>query len=354
MDAERRSQLLFGKLRALTVSHFGDVTLERVAYFAGVAAFDAATQRLFVLVEAAQVDRDPLDIDPLGPRPPRGWLGGAMVAAVRAAATELHLMGDGPLINGEDGRRASRCNIETRCWSVVGRSLVLVEPDPLTNGLADDIASLPPDEQPFVALINATQAVPIVEHGVLRAEVLGLEVGRVQRDPETDQPHLAIGVGKHDRLAQSMMNAAADPITALREAVAAVLVHRRPGAGSHPANTVARSRWLRELVMSSPEKFGFSGPCERISSTVATDLKINGVAHLTAHRDGMAVLIGCVAGVDLDAPGDLLDTAARVDIRDVFLVIPTADLFPAVRVACDTLTPTPGLIPVGSPFSEAD
>ena len=368
MEPERRSQLLFGKLRALTAEHFypqpgvqqlggprpESLHLERVPYFAGTAAFDRAASRLVVLVEQAQVDRDPLDIDPLGPRPPRGWLGGAIVAAARCAASELHLIGDGSLLTGDDARRAGRCNVPTHCWSVIGRSLQPVVPAPLSDSLALRADQLPPDEQGFVAVIVAAGAVPVVEQGVLRAEVLGLEVARVQRDLETDRPHLAVGVGKHDRLAQSMMNAAVDPAVALAEAVAAVSVHRKPGAASHPANTVARSRWLREMVIANPARFGFAGPCERVGATIASDLKASGVASLTAVRNGHPVVIGCVAGVDLDGPTDLLDTAARIGIAQVILLVPTPDDFAAVRVACDTLSPTPGVVPVGSPFAEAE
>ncbi len=358
MEPERRSQLLFGKLRALTTEHFGELSdasqLERVPYFAGTAAHDRASSRLVVLVEAAQVDRDPLDIDPLGPRPPRGWLGGAMVAASRCGASELHLMGDGDLLTGDDARRAERCRIPTSCWSVVGRVLRPVAAVQVPDTLADEPEHLPPDEQAFLAVIFAAGATPVVEQGVLRAEVLGLEVGRVQRDPETDIAHLAVGVGKHDRLAQSMMNAAVDPAVALKEAVAAVTVHRKPGAASHPANTVARSRWLREMVVADPNRFGFDGPCHRVAATIASDLKASGVASLTAVLDGQPVLVGCVAGVDLDGPSDLLDTAGRVGIQRVLLAIPTADDFAAVRVACETLNPSPGVVPVGAPFAEAE
>ncbi len=369
MEPERRSQLLFGKLRALTTQHFGnsrqadesrqaaetgESQLERVPYFAGTAAHDPVSSRLVVLVEAAQVDRDPLDIDPLGPRPPRGWLGGAMVAAARCGATELHLMGDGSLLTGDDARRAAWCRIPTHCWSVVGRELHPVPPVALADAPADEPDQLAKDEQVFVAMINAAGATPVVEQGVLRAEVLGLEVGRVQRDLETDMAYLAVGVGKHDRLAQSMMNAAVAPAVALKEAVAAVAVHRKPGAASHPANTVARSRWLREMVIADPKRFGFEAPCRRVAATVVSDLKASGVASLSAVMNGQPLLVGCVAGVDLDAPSDLLDTAARAGFTRVLMIVPSADDFPAVRVACETLSPSPGVVPVGAPFTEAE
>jgi hypothetical protein len=370
MDRERRAQLLLGKLRALVNDRFGELSLEPVPYFAGVGAFDASSSRLFVLVEAAQVDRDPLDIDRTGPRPPHGWLGGAIVAAARRSATELHLLGDDLLLTGDDARRAARCTIATTCWSVVGRTLIEVVPSvaPSANNATVD---LPDDERAFVTVIEAAGAVALVEHGVLRAEVLGLEVGRVVRDPETDEPQLAVGVGTHDRLAQSMMHAGMDPATTLRDAIASIREHRIPGAPAHPANVIARSRWLREIMIEHPERFGLSGPCRRLSPTVVSDLKAPLVAAFTAHRpNGMPVVVGCSVGIDLDAPTFLLDVAGveadeardardardarETPFPDVLLAVPTADDLPALRALCETLTPIPGIQTVGAPFSQAE
>jgi hypothetical protein len=311
-----------------------------------------------VLVEPASVDRDPLDIDPLGPRPPRGFLGGAIVAAARQNATELHLIGDGTLLTGDDARRAARCSIPTVCWSATGRSIEKIQPSELASALS--FADLPKDEQPFAEVMRAAGAEPVVEQGVLRAEVLGLEVGRVVRDPESDQPYLAVGVGKHDRLAQSMMNGAADPAVALSEAVKSVAVYRIPGVPSHPANRVSRSRWLREILLEAPSIAGFTGPTERIAGTVPVDLKAAGVATFSAFKSPAAnedltpIAIGCAAGVDLDGPTDLLDTAARAGISEVRLVVLANDDFPAIRTLCATLAPPIGVVALVSPFDQPE
>jgi hypothetical protein len=361
VEPERRAQLLQGKLRALTTDQFGSETaagLIPVPYLAGAAAFDEISKRLMVLVEPATVDRDPLDIDPLGPRPPRGFLGGAIVAAARQNATELHLIADGTLLTGDDARRAARCSIATFCWSATGRSVTEIRPSELSSALS--FSDLPPDEQPFANVMRSVGAEPVVEQGVLRAEVLGLEVGRVVRDPESDQPYLAVGVGKHDRLAQSMMNGAADPAVALAEAVKSVAAYRIPGVPSHPANRVSRSRWLREILLATPEKVQLSGPTVRIPGTVPIDLKAASVAAFTAfetlpdHENQTAVVVGCAAGVDLDGPTDLLDTAARAGISDVRLVVLAADDFPAIRTLCATLTPPIGVVALVSPLDRPE
>ncbi len=357
MEPERRAQLLQGKLRALTNSQFGQsatglAELLPVPYLAGAAAYDEHSGRLVVLVEAAVVDRDPLDIDPLGPRPPRGWLGGAIVAAARRNARELHLFGEGTLLTGDDARRAARSSIAATCWSIDGRAMSVVDPVEAPSELSFE--DLPHDEKAFAEVIRSSGAEPIVDQGVLRAEVLGLEVGRVVRDAETDQPYLAVGVGKHDRLAQSMMNSAKEPSAALAEAVLSVAVHRVAGAPSHPANTVSRSRWLREMLVAAPQMVGFEGPTTRVGGTVPVDLKAAGVASLTAKHGGVDVLIGCSAGVDLDAPTDLLDTAIRLGVEEVKLVVLAADDFPAIRTLCATLTPPVEVVPLSSPFSATE
>jgi hypothetical protein len=356
MDRERRAALLQGKLRVITATELSDPgaseAMTPIPYFGGAAAFDPVTQQLFVLVEASTEDRDPLDIDPLGPRPQRGWLGGAIVAAARLSAAKLHLYADGHVLTSDDARRAARCSIPTQCWSVVGRSAQLI--DPIRLSAPQTITDLPADEQVFVAIIEANGAIALVENGVLRAEVLGLEVGRVIREAETDRPSLQVGVGKHDRLAQSMMNSSADPAKTLRDAVETVTKMRVPGGPSHPANTASRSRWLREMVMSDPGRFELNAPLQRLASTVPVDLKLSGVAALMAQRQSRSVVVGCSAGVDLDAPTDLLDIAELAGCSDVILLLPADHDIPAIRTLCATLTPTLTVMTTTGPFTGAE
>ncbi len=355
MDRERRAALLQGKLRALVAEQLGSSAvgeLTPLPYFGGTALHDAATSMVFVLVEAAEEDRDPMDVDPLGPRPPRGWLGGAIIAAARANATGLRLYADGHLINEDDARRASRCAIQTTCYSLIGRVASLVVPIDVSPPTT--LADLPADEQTFLDVIVGSGAVAVVENGVLRAEVRGLEVGRVIREAETDRPMLQVGVGKHDRLAQSMMNSSTDLAVTLRNAVETVEKLRVPGAPSHPANTASRSRWLREMVITDPVRFGFEAPMVRLASTVPVDLKQSTVAALLANHQSHSVVVGCVATVDLDAPTDLLDVAHLAGCDRVMLVIPNDHDVPALRTLCATLTPTLTLVTTIEPFTRAE
>jgi hypothetical protein len=356
MDRERRASLLQGKLKFITSAELSDPrateTLTPIPYFGGAALFDPISAQLFVLVEASTEDRDPLDVDPLGPRPPRGWLGGAIVQAARLSAAKLHLYADGNVLNPDDARRAARCAMPTMCWSIVGREATPIVP---IEGIAPPtINDLPADEKQFIATIENSGAVAIVENGVLRAEVLGLEVGRVVREAETDRPHLEVGVGKHDRLAQSMMNSSADPAKILREAVDTVTNLRVAGAPSHPATTSSRSRWLREMLIADPARFGLLRPVTRLPSTVPVDLKQSGVSAVLATRSAQKVVVGCSVGVDLDAPTDLLDIADLRGADAVILLIPEEHDAPAIRTLCATLIPTLTVVTTKAPFAGAE
>ncbi|HET6793618.1 MAG TPA: hypothetical protein VFH45_04205, partial [Acidimicrobiales bacterium] len=98
----------------------------------------------------------------------------------------------------------------------------------------------------------------VVEHGVLLAEVLGLEVARVE--PGEAGPRLSIGVGRFDRDARETLHAGLptppEPADELARVVGEVRRRRRPGASSHPANQLSPERWLRAVAMAHPEVVG--------------------------------------------------------------------------------------------------
>jgi hypothetical protein len=357
LDPARRALLLQTKLRAIAAEHFGLQQAEPVPYLAGAGLFDAEQRQLVALVEPAQLNADPLDVEASVPRPPRGWLGGLIVLGARRNAVAIHVLADEDLLNGVDAWRAERSRIPVSCWALRGRSLQQLDPKSVTRpaGLGDLTSS----EQQFAPLIEANGAVAVVENGVLRAEVLGLEVARVLPVPTADDAdqldgrptfELGVGVGKHDRLAQAMMHSGTDPAVALSEAVTTVLDHRRPGALPHPANTSSRSRWLREILVADPARFGFRGPVERLVSTVPIGLKQSGLAPARGiDGSGRPVVIGCSVGVDLDAPVELLDHLSDSSMYPILLV-PDGDELPALTTVCATLSPSVRVMSAGDPF----
>jgi len=62
------------------------------------------------------------------------------------------------------------------------------------------------------------------EHGVLTAEVRGLEIARIENG------ELAVGVGKHDREGHRMANPDADPVVALQSLADRVRLERTADA----------------------------------------------------------------------------------------------------------------------------
>ncbi len=336
MDPAQRASLLATKLRVLitdraVVDPAWDVadTLVPMAFFAGAASL--VDKVLFVLVEPSTAERDPMDTDPSArPRPPRGWLGATVVLAQRHGCIEVNLMGD--MLTGDDARRASRSMIPIRVWSIAGRVLTPVDS---VDWVAPDTPSS--EALAFESTIVAAGADPVIEHGVLRAEVRGLEVARTQVDPYDGIVRLDVGVGRHDRLAQAMMNQGQDPALSLRNAVESVLVHRRSGASSHPANQIAVSRWLRYVVAAHPELVGCTA-LTPLESAEAPELKRLSAALLVGDSGSGHTVVACSVGVDLDAAIDAVDAAVFLRAQRVVLCLPETYDLPAVRTVAGALT----------------
>ncbi|MEA3078429.1 MAG: hypothetical protein QOF60_3337, partial [Actinomycetota bacterium] len=150
-------------------------------------------------------------------QPARG-LGAALAWASRHASAEdqLHVLvaaAAAPTL----ARRAELFTRPVQVWAVDGTSLSPASPCPLPPE-----PPLDPGADAFVALFERAGAEAVVEGGVLRAEVLGLEVARV--DPG---PRLAIGVGKHDREAHDELRGDAPAgFEELFEVVRIVAEHR--------------------------------------------------------------------------------------------------------------------------------
>ena len=241
---------------------------------------------------------------------------------------DLHLLVEGAEAAGVVARRAAEMASAPSVWVVSGRSLTPAQPAP-----ADLPEAADPDILPYLTLLRAHGVEPVVEHGVLRGEVLGLEVARLI------DGRLEVGVGRHDRYARAMLGRDENPGRALDEAVAAVSDRRRPGAGSHPANTLARSRWLRAVVCAAPGLVGATVLTAVAPPLPLADLTDNGaVPCVGLGPDGDPVVVVCSTGVD----PDLVPSAA--DSRRIYLpearlviVVPEGDDHPVTRALAGAL-----------------
>ena len=266
--------------------------------------------------------------------------GPALAWAVRQGAASLEVLVDGatPTAASVVARRASCFDPAPTVWAVSGRSLApAVAAEPVTeDSLAHDPA--------LVELLEAQGLEVVSEHGVLRGEVLGLEVARTVGD------RLEVGVGRHDRIARSEMRPGESPPAALAEAARVVRSLRRVGAPIHPANTLARSRWLRSVLVRSPAILGLAA-LEAVAPPMPWfDLPEAGAApavgHLPASEAGSPftpVVIVCSVGVDLD----LVPTAADCRLlygsppsaSKLWLVVPQGDDLPVTRTLAARLVP---------------
>ena len=282
-----------------------------------------------------------------------GRFGPAVAWASRVGASSLDVVVDGsPSAAGIVARRAACFSPAPAVWGVSGTSLVPAVPAPLLPDEPDDPPAL------LVALLESHGLEVIWEHGVLRGEVLGLEVAR------TVGPTLEVGVGRHDRRARFDMRPGESLSAALDEAASAVRARRRPGAARHPANLLARSRWLRALLVRSPLEYGFASLSPVAPPVPWFDLPEAGAAPCVgvSARTGAAAVAVCSVGVDLD----LVPTAADCRLlygsvpggsaegAELWLVVPEGDDLTVTRSLAARLSPPAGVITVPRAWERID
>ncbi len=262
---------------------------------------------------------------------PERALGGALAWARQHGLTDLHVLAQEatPLL----ARRATAFADRPRVWRVDGRGLAPARPEPPPG----PEPALPAEAASFVPVLVGAGVEPVVEHGVLTGEVLGLEVARVVVDELG--AFLEVGVGKHDRYAQRLMHQDRPPVEALGAAVAAVRQVRRPDAPAHQVNQLARERWLRALVVQRPEVVGASALAPLPSPVRRTDLRQVAPAPAAGvDIHGRPVVVVCSTGIDVD----LVPAAADVRLCDrrharLVLAVPAADDHPLTRALAAAL-----------------
>ena len=297
---DHRAALHQAKLRALVAREWGDGPDEAVAGFPGGAVLRRGSTA-YVLAEEN----------------PARSLGPALVWARRHEMAALHLLATDSA--GALARRAAQFATPISVWSIEGTEVRPVDADRPVE------AQKPPsDLEVFVDVIEAAGAEPVYEGGILMAEILGLEVGRVVR--EGDHLRFEVGVGKHDRWAQREAYGERDVLGALTEAVAFVRTKRVPG-GAHPFAQLARERWLRHVLVARPDLVGCVQLEPMASPVLRPDLRTAAPAPATGRADdGRAVVVVCSVGIDVDFVPAAADArvAANADARLV-LVVPEGD-----------------------------
>ncbi len=206
---------------------------------------------------------------------------------------------------GIAARRLRQWRVSSEVSIVDGRSLTAVAP-------ADYEAVAAPqfDIGPFVDLMTGAGAQPVVEHGVLTGEVMGLEVCRVMHDD--DGPRLEVGVGSQDREAFKLMYAGEPSEVSLERVVAFVHEQRSATAEPHPLGRLAAERRMRWQLHRDATEYGLHDVAFVDGATARTSLSDAAPAFCTASIGKRNLLLACVSGTDLGAPIDTADTFERL------------------------------------------
>lgn len=276
----------------------------------------------------------------------RGWvlagdqpgLGAALTWAERAGVGELHLLVDAPADNDDVPRTLARRAGELAggpvVWSVVGRSLSPAAPAAPTD--PSGAAQLPPDAAAWARVLIDHGVEPVIEHGVLRGDVLGLEVARLVPDSDAEAAggwRLEVGVGHHDREARRELAPGEDPVDGLRRVADVVRTWRSPDARAHPANTLAPERWLRSVLVDRPHLVGAQALAPLSPPVERTDLRHRSPAPAAGTDEaGAPLVVVCSTGIDVE----LVPLAADSRLLDgrgarLVLVVPEGDDHPVTR-----------------------
>lgn len=216
------------------------------------------------------------------------------------------------LVDGSD--------ISVRVFAVDGASADLASPRPVVAA-----PPIPDDHWQLAPIISEAGARPLDDHGVLVAEVNGLEVARVVDGD--DGPIIDIGVGQADRELSQLVHGGQEPGAGLRRVIAAVIEHRT-GGSHHPLVRVARERWLRSVVLDQPELIGAAELTPVVPLRPRDGLMIAEPSAAAGERhDGHPIVVVAVVGVDLDVVPEGADYRALVAPEaELVIVMPERDV----------------------------
>ena len=233
----------------------------------------------------------------------------------------VHLLAGSSAGPGDLARRAALLNgAPITVWAVDGASAEEATPTPLAPA-----PELTPEHRALAGLISEAGALPVDDHGVLVAEVAGLEVARVI--DTADGPALDIGVGQADRELNQMVHGGADPVTDLRRVIATVHRYRLRQPG-HPLTRVARERWIRAALLDDPTPVGAAALAPIVPLRPRAGLKVPAPTAAAGIAEGGGPLVVVVmVGIDLDIVPEAAEYRAAHDpSADLVIAMPERDL----------------------------
>ena len=335
MSDEQRARLLRAQLGALVRDLTGS-SVEPITLGANAAVVDGGVAHVLSQVADAAT------------------LAGSIAWTLRQGASSLVLFTDD--LGADMARMAGYFTLPVDVRAVQGAGSVPVEPAPLPAP-----APVGHDDE-LEAQLRAAGLEVVVEDGIVRGEVQGLEVARLVVWPEESggdgRLPLEAGVGRFDRDAVAAMHQGEPPTTTLARSVGMVRAERVPGTATHPLSRLARERWLRRSLVEDPARVGAAG-LEPIETTVRRDSvrDVTPAAAAGTAVDGSPLLVVCSTGADLSFVPVAADTRERWDPdAPLVLAVPERDRLPTLdrlaglldRPATVTTVPAPWLDESGS------
>jgi hypothetical protein len=274
---------------------------------------------------------------------PSRALGRALAWSERRDRARVHVVVDDPTAAGILARRAEQFAVPPQIWLAGPGGVSAAGPAPAAQLAEPDGRALA-----LAPLLRAADAGVLVEHGVVFADVLGLEVARVVVDG--GEARIEVGIGRHDRDAFALMHADYPPEEGLARAVAQVRRHRRADGPDHPLRRLAAERWLRHVVVAVPSIAGAT----RLAPIDGTEARA-GVKDILAavaagvDEAGRPVVVATSVGADLDLVPAAADArASRVPEARLVLVVPERDDHAVTRRLAGALAVPADIVTVDS------
>ena len=369
IDVERRAALNGAKLSGLVAAHWGSGDRRRGTI--------GATATL-VEVPADGPSAGPADAETTGTGASvgdgsgsvsgaDGWvladgdaarmLGPALAWADRQGVSRLHLLADADHgVAGVLARQADLFADAPTVWAIDGTVLTPAEAAPPPGRLP-----APAPSELVDLLIDAGLEI-VVEGGMVRGEVNGLEVARIVHGTTTagepiDEPRLEVGVGKADRELTAMVHSGLPAVDQLARVTEIVRGHRAPGAPRHPLNQLVPDRWLRAVLCRDPGLVGLVTLRPAEGARPRPNLAERDVA-LAVGEDsaGDPVVVACSVGIALDLVPTAADGRLAIDANGgahadtppshLFLAVPERDDHPGTRRLAARLRAPATVVPV--------
>jgi hypothetical protein len=244
-------------------------------------------------------------------------------------------------------RRARQLRDPPALLTVSGTVAVPAEPV-----MADDHWDAPSAPHLAGLLVDADLEV-VVEDGIVRGEVLGLEVARIVHGTTStgtpiDEPVLEVGVGEADREMTAMVHGGLPPMDQLVRVRDIVLQHRRADALRHPLNQLAPERWLRSWLLRDPGRIGCGDLQAAPPPVPRPNLRDPSVAFaLGVDLAGDTVVVACSVGVLLDLVPAAADARAILaPSARLLLALPARDAHPITEALAARLLVPAEVVPI--------